>query len=82
MDVKVMIEVTGEHGAGEMVSLTLKNSYYYYGLGHSYSPTLTGVSPKAASSEAPLTLTGNNFGYWLQDYRIVYIGTVRAMGGF
>ena len=46
-----------------------------------YSPSLTAVSPRAASSEEALTLTGKNLGYWMQDYRLVYVGTGRAPQG-
>ena len=81
LDVKVMIEIFGDYGAGEMVELVLSNAFYYYGTDHNKNPMLLGVSPRAASAEGALTLTGNNLGYWMQDYRMVYVGTGRAPQG-
>ena len=82
LDVTVQIEVFANAGAGEMVTLVLKEAFYYYGLGETpYVPMITGLTPHAASSEEPITLTGTNLGYWIQDYRLVYVGTGRAPQG-
>jgi hypothetical protein len=82
LDVKVLIEVfVPEGGANSMVELILDNAYYYYGVDYAYVPMLRAVSPHAASSEEPITLSGSNLGYWIQDYRQVYVGTGRAPQG-
>jgi hypothetical protein len=81
LDLKVYVEVFADKGAGEMVELVLENAYYYYHNAYRYSPMLLEVTPHAASSEEALTLKGNNFGYWIQDYRIVYVGSGRAPQG-
>ena len=82
LDVKVLIETFGDAGTSEAVEVTLSNAYYYFGHGHStYVPMLQSVYPHAASSEETITLRGVNFGYWVQDYRLIYVGTGRAPQG-
>lgn len=75
LDVKVVIEIVGDLGASETTEVVLSSSYYYYAISDSRSPMLVGVTPNAISSEDALVLNGVNFGYWLQDYRTVYVGT-------
>ena len=81
LDVKVMIEILGDYGANEMVELVLSRAFYYYGTSHMNNPMLLGVSPHAASSEEAIMMTGKNFGFWIQDYRMVYVGKGRAPQG-
>ena len=82
LDVTVYIEVFADGGAGEMVEIVLPEAFYYYGTTETpYVPALTGLTPHAASSEEALTLTGTNLGFWIQDYRLVYVGTGRAPQG-
>jgi len=75
LDVKVIIEIVGDLGASETVEVVLSAAFYYYSMSDYRSPMLVGVTPNAISSEGALTLSGVNFGYWLQDYRTVYVGT-------
>lgn len=81
LDVKVMIEVFGQRGADETVVIYKRSAYFYYGKDYAYSPTITGVVPHAASADEGITLSGLNLGYWIQDYRIVYVGSGRAPQG-
>lgn len=76
-----MVEVFAGGGAGEMYTLMLPNSYKYMAIDHVWNPMLTGVTPHAASSEEPVTLTGSNLGFWIQDYQMVYVGTGRPPQG-
>jgi len=75
LDVKVVIEIVGDLGASDTTEVILSSSYYYYAISDYRSPMLVGVTPNAISSEDALVLNGVNFGYWLQDYRTVYVGT-------
>ncbi len=74
LDVKVVIETFGVEGANEVVELVLPKAYYYYGVAYQYAPTIRRVAPHAASAEDAITVSGKNLGYWLQDYRQVYVG--------
>jgi hypothetical protein len=64
-----------------MYTLLLNEAYYYYDDDYTYAPKLIDVSPHAASSEEPITIKGANLGYWIQDYRMVYVGSGRAPQG-
>lgn len=81
IDVKVMVEVFGGGGAEEMYTLMLSNAFTYYGISYNKAPMVTGLSPHAASSGEAVTLTGLNLGFWIQDYRMTYVGTGRAPQG-
>jgi hypothetical protein len=82
LDVKVMVEVfIPEAGANSVVELLLNDAYYYYGTSLASGPMLQSVSPHSASSEEAITLKGSGLGYWIQDYRLVYVGTGRAPQG-
>jgi hypothetical protein len=75
LDVKVVIEIVGDLGASETTEVVLSSAFYYYAISDYRSPMLVGVAPNAISSEDAVVLKGTNFGYWLQDYRTVYVGT-------
>lgn len=79
LDVKVMVEQL-EFG-GTFVEMVLPNAYLYRNIADLKVPMLTGVAPHAGSSEDAITLTGSNLGYWIQDYRLVYVGVGRAPQG-
>lgn len=73
LDVKVMIESYNEDGAGDMITLRLSQVYYYYGIANRYTPMLLSVTPRAASSEEALTITGTNIGYWMQVFSLLLL---------
>lgn len=75
LDVKVMVEIVGDDGAAETTEMVITSAFYYYAISDYRTPMLVGVEPHAVSSEGALQLTGVNFGYWLQDYRTVYVGS-------
>ena len=76
-----MIQIFGQAGANEFVTVYLDDSFHYYRLNYQYSPKLKSVSPRAASSEEAVQLQGFNWGYWIQDYRIIFVGDGRAPQG-
>ena len=51
----VMIQIFGQAGANEFVTVYLENSRYYR-LNYQYAPKLKSVSPRAASSEEVVQL--------------------------
>ena len=79
LDVKVMVEQFefGRH----FVTMVLKDAYLYRNVAYKNAPLITGLTPHAGSSEDPLTLSGSNLGYWIQDYRLIYVGVGRAPQG-
>jgi hypothetical protein len=80
LDVKVLIE-SFQNGANDMITTVLPKAFYYHNMAYQYNPLIRGVSPRATSAEETITITGNNLGYWMQDYRVVYVGAGRAPQG-
>ena len=75
-----MIQVLDQLGVF-FKSIYLDNSFKYYGLNFATSPKLKAVSPRAGSSEDAIQLRGFNWGYWIQDYRIIFVGSGRPPQG-
>ena len=61
-----MIEVFDQSGAGQFVTATKENAFYYYPYNDLYVPRMKSISPHSASSEEAITIHGHNFGYWIQ----------------
>ena len=76
-----MIQTIASDGAGEYITRLLEGAFNFIGITYTYSPMLRSIAPHAASSEDSITLKGENWGYWIQDYRETYVGEGRAPQG-
>ena len=80
---QVTIETFGTTaGANTLVQLVLPGAYKYRGFKYQYSPMLLSVSPRAASAEEPITITGNNLGFWVQVNRLATYGEYRPVTSY
>ena len=77
----VMIQVFGQAGPNEFVTVYLDNAFRYQALNYAHAPKMKSVAPRAASSEEAIQLQGYNWGYWIKDYRIIFVGNGRPPQG-